>query len=167
MHPVTIAGDHFQFFVGDLEHGPSVDTRAPWSDPSPQIGVAACGPHLLAVGTARYGGQAKIEVYIDEAVTASKTWRFLGNVRVDIPSERTKRTTQGLEQLLHAQENPRGYVVCCPVGAWWSCCRARRSHLGGRCDARLLLLRAVDYSADPRCSGSPPAGSSSVRLQVR
>lgn len=59
----TVQTDHFQFFLADENY--STDTSSIWTDEALERQIA-CGVDLVAVGTARYGGETNIIVEVQE-----------------------------------------------------------------------------------------------------
>jgi hypothetical protein len=57
----TVQTDHFQFFLADEDY--STDTSSIWTDEALDRQIA-CGADLVAVGTARYGGETSIVIEI-------------------------------------------------------------------------------------------------------
>lgn len=57
----TVQTDHFQFFLADEDY--STDTSSIWTEEALDRQIA-CGADLVAVGTARYGGETSIIIEI-------------------------------------------------------------------------------------------------------
>lgn len=85
-----IAFDHFQILVGDLEHGPFLDTTELWSTTEKAIASLPNDHRLVAIGTARFGGKTNFSIKLTDGSSAipneRSEWTVLGEFQLDIPS---------------------------------------------------------------------------------
>jgi hypothetical protein len=85
---LSVETDHFQLLFGDAELGPRVDTTHLWDN---EQGVVQLddAPELAGIATVRYGGRTKVQVEIqDDPPAPDPEWRFVGSLRLRLPSGR-------------------------------------------------------------------------------
>jgi hypothetical protein len=87
-YDLEIENDHYQILMGDRVRGPLVDTVDLWSRNGDQKVAALPGtPELVAIGTARFGGKARVEVEIALSEPGPEVdWSAMGDFLLDVRS---------------------------------------------------------------------------------